>query len=255
MSLLIALRSEIIKTKRTASFYFTLLGAAPVPAIFLLNVLTGGGDLKDTRNDPLNAIFELGLERSGLIFFPMFVILVCTLLPQIEYRNHTWKQVMASPLTRASVFGAKFLNIQALILLFLATSLLYLGVVIIIIHFAMPDLQLLQQPFNGLLVLQNAFDLYVCLLAVSAIQFWIGMRSKNFIVPVAIGFVMWLTGTFLTMEYKSDLSVYFPYSYQAFPIVSVFKSHLQEVQLISLGYTAFFLLLGFLDFKRKAVSK
>ena len=97
MKFLTALRSEILKTKRTASFYFTLAGAAPIPAIFLLNVLTGGGDLNAIRKDPLNGIFELGLERNGVMFLPLFVILVCTLLPQIEYRNNTWKQVFAAP--------------------------------------------------------------------------------------------------------------------------------------------------------------
>src|SRR5690349_9113020 len=101
MNLLTALRSEILKTKRTAAFYFTLIMAVPIPFIFLLNVLTGGGDVKVTHEGPLNALFDLGLERNGMVFFPLFVVLVCTLLPQIEYRNNTWKQVLTSPQTKA----------------------------------------------------------------------------------------------------------------------------------------------------------
>src|SRR5688572_9330653 len=116
MKLLTSLHSEMLKTKRTASFYFTLLVAVPVPLIFLINVLTGGVDLEATRMDPLNAMFELGAERNGILFFPIFVILVCTLLPQIEYRNNTWKQVLASPQTKSNVFLAKFFNINLLIL-------------------------------------------------------------------------------------------------------------------------------------------
>jgi hypothetical protein len=255
MNLLITLRSEMLKTKRTASLYFTLAGAAPIPAIFLLNVLTGGGDLAAIRKDPLNAIFGLGMERSGLIFFPMFVILVCTLLPQIEYRNHTWKQVLASPQTRAHIFGAKFLNIHALIILFLVTMHLFMGISVVVIHVALPQLRLLQQPLNGIALLQNAFSLYVALLAVSAIQFWIGMRSKNFVVPVAAGFALWLTGTMLALEYHSGLSVYFPYSYQVFPIISSYKPQLLQVQWTSVGYTALFLLGGYLDFRRRGMSK
>src|SRR6188472_311314 len=125
MKLPIALRSEMLKTKRTASFYFTIIGAAPIPAIFLLNVLTGGGDVAALGKDPLNAIFELGAERNGLIFFPLFVILICTLLPQIEYRNNTWKQVFASPQSKGNIFLAKFLNINLLIILFLVAHLVY----------------------------------------------------------------------------------------------------------------------------------
>ena len=59
MKLLIVLRAEMLKTKRTASFYFTIVIAAFIPAIFLLNVLTGGSDLAAVSKDPLNAIFEL----------------------------------------------------------------------------------------------------------------------------------------------------------------------------------------------------
>ena len=135
MKLITALRSEMLKTKRTASFYFTLFGAAPVPLIFLLNVLTGGGDLDAVRQDPLNAIFELGMERNGLVFFPVFVILVCTLLPQIEHRNNTWKQVFASPQTKGNVFLAKFLNINGLIALFLIANLAFMSLAVVVTHF------------------------------------------------------------------------------------------------------------------------
>ncbi|HET7897726.1 MAG TPA: ABC transporter permease, partial [Flavisolibacter sp.] len=88
MTLLFSLRGEMLKTKRTAALYFTLVGAAVVPVTFLMNVMTDG--IKDVRKDPLNATFKLLAEANGLAIFPWFVILVCTLLPQIEYRNNTW---------------------------------------------------------------------------------------------------------------------------------------------------------------------
>src|SRR6476661_10256486 len=128
MKLLTALHAEMLKTKRTASFYFTILGAAPVPLIFLLNVLTGGGDVEAVHKGSLNAVFELGMERNGLVFLPLYVILLCTLLPQIEYRNNTWKQVFASSQTKEAVFLARFLNINRLILLFLFANIVYLSV-------------------------------------------------------------------------------------------------------------------------------
>ncbi|HEU4470750.1 MAG TPA: ABC transporter permease, partial [Flavisolibacter sp.] len=126
MKLLTALRSEMLKTKRTASLYFTPIGAAFIPAIFLLNILTEGDDLNNISKDPLNTIFKLNLERTGLVFFPMFVILVCTLLPQIEYRNNTWKQLFASPQTKSDIFLAKFLNINLLIVIFLLANLFFM---------------------------------------------------------------------------------------------------------------------------------
>ena len=71
MNLLVSLRSEILKTKRTAAFYFTLIGAAIVPFTFLLNLLADG--IEDTRKDPLNSILKLQSEMNGLVIFPLFI--------------------------------------------------------------------------------------------------------------------------------------------------------------------------------------
>jgi lantibiotic transport system permease protein len=252
MNLLISLRSELLKTKRTASFYFTLIGAAVIPFTFLLNVLLDG--IEETRKDPLNAIFKLGAEMNGLVIFPIFVVLVCTLMPQIEYRNNTWKQVLTSPQTKANVFLAKFLNIHFLILLFLTANLLFMLVAIVAAHFIDPTLDLLSQPLNKYRVLTNMGNAYLTTLGICAIQFWLGLRFRNFIVPIAVGLALWLTGTLMALEYHSSFADYFPYSFHIFSIDPEFKPRLDQVAWSSAGYAALFLVLGFADFRRRRLS-
>src|SRR5215203_5451624 len=252
MNLLISLRSEILKTKRTAAFYFTLVGAAVIPFTFLLNLLMDG--IEDTRKDPLNSILKLHSEMNGLVIFPMFVILVCTLLPQIEYKNNTWKQVLTSPQTKANVFMAKLVNIQLLILLFLVATHVFMFVTLAAAHFIDPSLDLLNQPLDGYVVLSKAVNAYITVLAVCAIQFWIGLRFKNFIVPIAIGLGLWLTGTLMALEYHSSMANYFPYSFQIFPIFPNYKSALNQVAWTSVVYSVLALLIGFLDFKRRRMN-
>jgi hypothetical protein len=252
MNLLISLRSEILKIKRTASFYFTLVGAAVIPFTFLLNVLMDG--IEDTRKDPLNSIFKLGSEMNGLVIFPMFVVLICTLMPQIEYRNNTWKQVLTSPQTKANVFLAKFVNIHLLILLILVANFLFMLLTVVAAHFIDPTLDLLSQPFNGKKVLVTTVNSYITILAICAIQFWIGLRFKNFIVPIAVGLALWLTGTLMALEYHSSFANYFPYSFHIFSIVPQFKSGLNQVAWLSFGYAVVFLIAGFLDFKKRTVN-
>jgi hypothetical protein len=254
MKLLIALRSEMLKTKRTASLYFTLLAAVLIPAILLLNVLTGGSDLGAIRKDPLNAIFELGAERSGIVFFPLFIIFVCTLLPQIEYRNNTWKQVFASPQTKANVFLAKFININRLILLFLMAHLIFMSLVVIVTHFFQPALSLLHQPFDAKRVLVCAANAYVTMMAICAFQFWLGLRFRNFIIPTAIGLTLWITGMMMGLEFQSNLIDYFPYGFQFFPYASQLQPKMIQIAWTSFGYTTLFLLLGFLDFRNRRLT-
>ncbi|HYE56131.1 MAG TPA: ABC transporter permease [Chitinophagaceae bacterium] len=254
MKLLTALRSELLKTKRTAGFYFTLIAAALIPAIFLLNILTGGSDLAAISKDPLNTMLEMDIQRSGLVFFPIFVILVCTLLPQVEYRNNTWKQVLTSPQTKANIFFAKFLNINLLVLLFLAANLVFMLLVIVVTHFSNPALNLLNQPLDELRLLVRIGNSYVTMLALCAFQFWLGLRFRNFIIPIAIGFALWFTGMMMTFEFQSGLVEFFPYSFQILPFMSAFQPKMAQVAWSSAGYAMLFLLIGFLDFRSKRMN-
>ena len=254
MNLLISLRSELLKT-RTASFYLTLIGAAVGPVMYLLNVLLDENEIDPSQKDPLNAIFKILSDMNGTALFPLFVILICTLLPQIEYRNNTWKQVFASPQTKVNVFLAKFMNVQLLMLVFLIATHVFMFLTIVGINFIKPTLNLFEHPLNVSTVLVNAANAYILLLAVSAIQFWMGLRSRNFIVPIGIGFALWLAGTIMAVQYKSNLVFYFPYSFNAFPVSTKLKSQLTQVAWTSLGYALLFLIVGFFDFRRRTVSK
>ena len=253
MNLAISLRSEILKTRRTASLYFTLIGAAIVPFIFLFNVLLDD-DLDSTKKDPLNAIFKLQAEMNGLAFFPWFIILVCTLLPQIEYRNNTWKQVFTSPFAKSTIYISKFLNIQLLLLLFLVSTHLFMLIALAVANLIEPALNLFARPLNGYKVLTNAYNAYITMLAICTIQFWMGLRFKNFIVPIAVGLALWLVGIVLALEYKSSLANYFPYSFQVFHTFPNFKPALNQVAWTSFGYAVFFFLIGFLDFRKRRMS-
>ena len=255
MNLLISLRSELLKTRRTASFYLTLIGAAVGPVIFLLNVLLDEDELDGTSKDPLNALFKILSEMNGVALFPFFIILICTLLPQVEYRNNTWKQVFTSPQTKANVFLAKFMNVHLLMLIFLIATHLFMFLTIVAINFIKPNLDLFKYPFNESIVIVNAANAYLIMLAVCAIQFWIGLRSRNFIAPIGIGFALWLLGTIMAVQYKSNLVHYFPYSFQAYLVSPKLKLQLTQIAWTSLGYALLFLIVGFFDFRRRTVSK
>ena len=76
----------------------------------------------DKRGIIFNEMFTTRFGMTGALSFPLFIILVCTLLPQIEYKNNTWKQVLTSPQTKWNIFLAKFINLQLFILLFIAAN-------------------------------------------------------------------------------------------------------------------------------------
>jgi len=98
-------------------------------------------------------------------------------------------------------------------------------------------------------------EAYVSVLALAGIQFWIGMRSKNFIVPTAIGLAGWMAGMMLLFKYQSSWCPYFPYTYSGIRYSLWFKSKLTLVGWLSLGYMLAFLIFGYLDFRRRKMAK
>ncbi|WP_147205189.1 ABC transporter permease [Segetibacter aerophilus] len=254
MSLLISLRSEVFKTKRTVSLYFTLAAAAFGPLMSMLDLIFDGVD-KDHQKDIFNEMFTTKFQMTSAVVLPMFIILICTLLPQIEYKNNTWKQVLASPQLKPNVFFAKFVNIQLLIFLFIVTNQLLMFADAVILHFMEPSLHVLNQPLNVSAMFATLANGYVALLAMSAIHFWLGIRYKNFIIPVAIGIAFWFIGSILVMQTKLLFTEYFPYSFHMFVSFKEFQlKHLNTIRFTSVAYTLLFLFIGFRDFRKKSMN-
>lgn len=247
MKLAIAVRSEILKTKRTACRYFVPIIAIVVSAIFVLTV---------SANDPLHpahpwtAIFNEEFKSLNLLVLPMFTILVCTLLPQIEYRSNAWKQVLASPQKLMQLYFSKFFVVQLLILMFLFLFLLSAVFCTVLNGWANPSLQLFTYSPDWHLLGQYAVRTYLSVLSVSVIQFILGLTMKNFIAPIATGFILWMLGNLLLFEMHSALANFFPYSFSAMVVFPRYDVSFPAVTFTSVGLSIFFLAVGYLFFRK-----
>lgn len=250
MSLLITFRSELFKSTRTASFYLAIIGGLILPAIIILDVIFDGVSPKN-QADIFNSLFNEGFKNTAFIFFPMFLVLISTLLPQLEFRNNTWKQVLASPQQKLNVFAAKFLNIHLLILVFLIAHNVFMLVAATVIHFADPSLDILNKPLDLNVILRNNLNTYVAVLAMTALQFWLGLRFRNFIIPLGIGLSLWFIGTLMVLEHDWNFARYFPHSLHIYGLVDKHKALAPATQLTSVIFAVVFLVLGFLDFRRR----
>jgi lantibiotic transport system permease protein len=249
MSLVKSLRAEILKTRRTGPLYFTIAAAAFAPLMSMLDLLMGGA-ASYPKKDVFNLVLIDKFEMTGFLVLPVFQILICTLLPQIEYKNNTWKQVLTSPQTKENVFAAKFINVQLLVAVFFLINLLLMFLLAGTLHLLDPSLNVLQQPVNGYNVLMSRLNAYVAVLAICCIQFWLGIKFRNFITPVAIGIACWFAGTIFVMQ-NFDFAAYFPYSFHIYGKFPNYNPLNNTVGWASLIYALLFLIIGFLDFKRR----
>src|ERR1700730_1202400 len=95
-------RAEMLKTKRTAAVWLSLLGAAFVPIVYCIAFIAKPDFfVPKTKPDAWGFLIGQNWKVAAIFLLPMYVILISSLLVQVEYRNNTWKQVYTSPRSQA----------------------------------------------------------------------------------------------------------------------------------------------------------
>jgi lantibiotic transport system permease protein len=204
-------KAEFLKTKRTAAFWLTVVAATFIPVVnFIRLIAKPAVFIPRMHKDPWNIIIDDNWKVSTLFLLPMFVILVTSLIVQVEYRNNTWKQVYASPRSYADIFFSRFLVIHCMILfcfLMFNVSILLASSVTNLIQ---PGYEFFSHPVPWSSLFQVTGKVYISVFAITSIQYWLSLRLKNFIVPMGIGLALVITGIII---HQWDQLYFYPYMY------------------------------------------
>lgn len=249
MTLLLSFRSEILKLKRTLSVYLCILAAAFGPLMSFLEHMEP--DEKLSKQMQWTEHFMEGREPVCIALLPFYIILVCSLLMQIEYRDKTWKQVLASPQRRVNIFLGKFLALQLMVLAFLTCYNLFTAVTGLITEMMYPHI------YNG------GFDIYRILtvntqtwilsFGLSSIQFWLSLRFRNFVAPVGIGVAGWFLAPMMLFQFKTTLIEFYPYAFTILSVMPDYKAGIITYQWYSIITMLLFLGLGFTEFSKRKI--
>ena len=175
-------------------------------------------------------------QPMAFMLLPLGIVLATSLVTQLEFKNNTWKQLHASPLSFTTIFFSKFavLLVMMVQLFSLFNAFAYLTALdpafwfsVIPFHQATSFNQIAQ--YNALIFLD-------CL-PILSLQYLLSLQFKNFMVPVGAGMVIWLLGTIgLSWQY----SFIFPYLYSAFEQIMAQGGKMDEsapnIHLLASGY-------------------
>ncbi|HMR91617.1 MAG TPA: ABC transporter permease [Chitinophagaceae bacterium] len=255
MSLLISTKAEIIKTKRSASFWLSLVGAAVIPVIFFL-VYTIKPEKNYARLEamPWEMHFLSGFQAYLTFLLPMFVILICSLIPQIEFKNNTWKQVFASPQSVGNIFLSKYIAIVLMVLFLFLMFNLFMVLAGIIPNLFYSKFTFLDNAIRWMELLKLNIKSFVSLLGIIAFQYWLSLRFKNFIVPIGIGLGL-LVMSMIVFQFHWEHIAKVPYAHPMLTFNDLVSEKgltgnlLKNHELNAIGYFIFFSLLAFLDMR------
>jgi hypothetical protein len=211
-SFLASLQSERLKLKRSLLGWLVLAGGLFVPVIML--------GVRLHQRQQLAAQYRAGTfwekhwtqswESISILILPLMIILIATLIVQVEYRNNTWKQLHASPQALVTIFLAKLsMVLSALLLFFVVLNAgLYLAGSLPV-HFV-EGVSPAASPIPYRLLLARNARFFVDCLPVVALQYLLALRCKNFLVPVGVGTAGWISSLVLI---NTPYCVVVPYGY------------------------------------------
>ncbi|GJM69816.1 ABC transporter permease [Paenibacillus macerans] len=234
-----ALSADFLKIRRKGIWFLIFLAPLGLVAMQALNFgLRFDYLMKRYADDPWGGLLK---NISGFVPIALFLgcTLVSSLVANVEHQLSSWKQLLALPISRTAVFGAKFL----LCLLLLSVSCMLLPIATIILGlvfgFAPDGMPLADLARIGFFPLFAALPLL-------ALQLWLSLTYRNPSLPVSLGVVLSLVSPFTL-----NLSEWFPLNW---PVFGYLGPHREWFVALGIAVGAVILLAGLVHFNRKDVD-
>ncbi len=205
--------TEFIKSKKTFAWWLVILGAAFMPVFVSFVFLSKWKHLIPQQgHNPWDDFTEMSWKGMGFLYTPLFIVLLTCLFFNIEHKNNTWKHIFTLPILKSRIYLNKLLTLLIFIALF---YILYIPIWIgcgFLVGFIKPQLQLTNHAPDYISLLSLCFHSFIASLGVLAIHFWLSIRFKNMIIPIAIAIVGGIIWVALYQGRVEEIT-YFPYAY------------------------------------------
>jgi hypothetical protein len=239
-------RSEWLKTRRSAASWLVIAGGIFIPLIFLIIQVFKPQNLSTLvlGDKYWDAILLQAWESTAALLLPFGVILVTTLIAQLEFKNNAWKQVCTTPQSMGSIFSFKLLVILVMLLQFFLIFNLGLWAEPYFAAWLNHDLPYPPATFPWMKYLKTSALFYISSLPVVAIQYWISLRFGNFLISIGTGLGMVFLSLFL---FRWEFGYLIPYThnfYQFFQL-SGHTSLSKGINLTFLSMLFFSVITGF----------
>jgi hypothetical protein len=261
---LLSFQSEFYKTRKTLSFWCAII--LPLFIGLLAFAIFYTKSEKFIMMQPMIlwvqfAMISLGI--MGTLLLPMYTIFIAYSVNSVEHKADTWKTLFSLPLSRWSVYGAKFCYAVFLIFLCLALFALFTIGFGNLLSILKPQLKFNNYHMEQQL-LQIYFKLFLSSLGILAIQFLLSLLWADFLKPMGIGFIATITGVIAASK-NWEYTYAFPYAHPMAALSSMIKHNngpAKDLQIdmftkdvfVSLGVAVVVFIAGYFIVLKKSVK-
>lgn len=220
---LLSFRSEFYKSRKTLGFWSAIV--LPLLISLLAMAIFYFKSEKFVTMSAMMLWLQFALVSLGImgsLLLPMYTIFVAYSVNNVEHKADTWKSLFSLPISRWSVYGAKFF--YAVFLIFLCLSLFVLFTVGFgnLLSVLKPELKFNTYHLEWALT-QVYFKLFLSSLGILSIQFLLSLLWSDFLKPMGIGFVLTIVG--VTAASKGwEYAYAFPYAHPMVALSSMIKN-------------------------------
>jgi hypothetical protein len=151
------------------------------------------------------------LGIMGSLILPMLIVFIAYSVNSIEHKAETWKTLFSLPISKLSVYSAKYCYAFFLVFLCLLLFVLFTLGFGNLLGALKPQLRFSEYNVASLLT-QVYFKLFVSSLGILSIQFLLSLLFRDFLKPMGIGFVCTITVVILAGN-SWKYAYLFPYSH------------------------------------------
>jgi hypothetical protein len=180
-----AISVELLKLKRTLALRLAI--GAPLAVVVLNFVLYSQRRTAGDGLSPLIGFAQINLTMWTIVVLPMYAALAAALVAAVEHQGDLWKHLFALPVSRRSIFAAKWIAAAGLVLV----SSLVLAAAICL---AAEILRMMKPEWRGAslpaaLVMIRAFQTCCAAGLLLSMQLWVSLRWRGFIAGLALAVV------------------------------------------------------------------
>ncbi|MDB5005957.1 MAG: transporter permease [Mucilaginibacter sp.] len=151
------------------------------------------------------------LGVMGSLLLPMLIVFIGYSVNSIEHKADTWKTLFSLPISKLSVYSAKYFYAFFLVLLCLVLFVLFTLGLGNLLHVLKPGLKFNEYSIANTLI-QLYTKLFLSSLGILSIQFLLSLLFRDFLKPMGIGFICTITGVILATT-GWQYAYLFPYSH------------------------------------------
>lgn len=219
MQLLYSIQSELLKLRRSGTFWLCLIGGVFIPTMSLSGFLFDHDSINSYSEQDLNVWIKYFFQVwrfMAIAILPITVILLCSIITQLEFRNNCWKQLHTTPQHPGVIFTAKFL-----IIIYLTLTFMFYFNIAFILSAIIPTLlfehHLPKQKFPIDFYLRANAKVFIAILPVISLQYLLSLKFKNFFIPIGAGLLLITISFILVKTWK--YSYISPYAYSPMLVI------------------------------------